>query len=96
MYGNVLNKCSNTEIVVFPYIDRDPKLKPNPIKLVHIKRQHRFDYEKGQCRRSELSETTEKKLFSIRLSLDIFTNFAQSMPARSAAVIEAKGDAIKY
>lgn len=30
------------------------------------------------------------------LPLDIFTNFAQSMPARIAAVIEANGDAIKY
>ena len=52
---------------VFPRIDRDPAFKPNPRQLVHIKRQHRFDYEKGQCRRSELSEGTEKKLFSFQL-----------------------------
>ena len=31
-----------------------------------------------------------------QLSLDIFTDFAQSMPARIAAVIEANGDATKY
>lgn len=30
------------------------------------------------------------------ISLDIFTNYAQSMPARIAAVIEANGDATKY
>ncbi len=30
------------------------------------------------------------------LSLDIFTDFAQSMPARIAAVVEANGNAIKY
>ena len=30
------------------------------------------------------------------LSLDTFTDFAQSMPARIAAVIKANGDAIKY
>lgn len=65
--GKVLEKCANTEVAVFPRIDRDPALKPNPIPLVHIKRQHRFDYENGQCRRSELSENTEKKLFSFVL-----------------------------
>jgi transposase len=31
-----------------------------------------------------------------KLALDTFTNFAQSMPARIAAVIEANGNAIKY
>ena len=30
------------------------------------------------------------------VSLDIFTNFAQSMPARIQAVIKANGDATKY
>ena len=30
------------------------------------------------------------------LSLDLFTDYAQSMPARIAAVIEANGDATKY
>jgi hypothetical protein len=30
------------------------------------------------------------------VSLDLFTDYAQSMPARIAAVIEANGDAIKY
>lgn len=65
--GNLLQKCSNTQIVVFPHIDRDPALKPNPIPLVHIKRQHRFDYEKGQCARSELSEGALKTLFSFQL-----------------------------
>jgi hypothetical protein len=31
-----------------------------------------------------------------QLSLDIFTDFAQSMPARIRAVIAANGDATKY
>jgi len=30
------------------------------------------------------------------VSLDVFTDFAQSMPARIAAVIAANGDATKY
>ena len=30
------------------------------------------------------------------LSLDIFTDFAQSMPARIQAVIDANGDATRY
>jgi hypothetical protein len=59
--------CSNTEICVIPHIDRDPALKPDPFPLVHIKQQHRFDYEKGLCYRSERSEGTEKKLFSFQL-----------------------------
>lgn len=65
--GRLISKCSNTEICVIPHIDRDPALKPDPIPLVHIKRQHRFDYENGLCYRSELSEGTEKKRFSFQL-----------------------------
>ena len=30
------------------------------------------------------------------VSLDLFTDYAQSMPARIAAVIEVNGDATKY
>jgi len=47
--GRLIKKCSNTEICVIPHIDRDPALKPDPVPLVHIKRQHRFDYENGKC-----------------------------------------------
>jgi len=31
-----------------------------------------------------------------QVSIDLFRNYAQSMPARIAAVIEANGDATKY
>jgi len=65
--SRVLKKCSNTEICVIPHIDRDPLLKPDPLPLVHIKRQHRFDYENGKCYCAELSEGAEKKLFSFLL-----------------------------
>ncbi|MDR3738010.1 MAG: hypothetical protein P4L40_03230 [Terracidiphilus sp.] len=65
--SHVLQKCSSTQIVVFPHIDRDPALKPDPIGVVQIKRQHRFDYEKGLCYRAELSEGKEKKRFSFQL-----------------------------
>ena len=65
--GGVLKRCSNTEVCVLPHIDRDPALKPNPLPLVHIKRQHRFDYEDGKCYGAELSEGKERKLFSFRL-----------------------------
>ena len=52
---------------VIPHIDRDPALKPDPIPLVHIKRQHRFDYENGLCYCAELSDGAMKKLFSFQL-----------------------------
>jgi len=65
--GRLIQKCSNTEICVIPHIDRDPALKPNPRSLVHIKRQHRFDYENGLCYCAELSEGAMKKLFSFHL-----------------------------
>jgi len=65
--GRLIKKCSNTEICVIPHIDRDPALKPNPVPLVNIKRQHRFDYENGLCFRSERDEGTEKILFSFQL-----------------------------
>ena len=65
--GRLLKKCSNTEICVIPHIDRDPALKPDPFPLVHIKQQHRFDYEKGLCYSAELSEGAMKKLFSFQL-----------------------------
>ncbi len=58
--GRLLSSCSHTEVCVIPHIDRDPALKPDPIPLVHIKRQHRFDYENGLCYRSELSEAPSK------------------------------------
>ena len=61
--ARLLNKCSNTEIAVFPAIDRDPALKPDPSSIVHIKEQHRFDYENGTCYCSERSVGTMKKLF---------------------------------
>ena len=55
--------CWHRELALcrFPHIDRDPALKPNPIKIVETKRQHRFDYEKGLCYREELSEGKERK-----------------------------------
>jgi hypothetical protein len=65
--GKLLQKCTNTEITVFPHIDRDPSLKPDPPSIVHIKRQHRFDYENGKCYSSERSAGTEKKLFDLTL-----------------------------
>jgi hypothetical protein len=65
--GRVLQKCSNTEVCVIPGIDRDPGLKPDPFSLVHIKRQHRFDYENGRCFSAERSEGALKKLFSFQL-----------------------------
>ena len=65
--GRLIKKCSNTEMCVIPNIDRDPALKPDPLPLVHIKRQHRFDYENGLCYRSERSDGTEKVLFSFLL-----------------------------
>jgi hypothetical protein len=65
--GRLIKKSRNTEICVIPQIDRDPKLKPDPQPLVHIKQQHRYDYENGLCFRSERSAGTEKKLFSFVL-----------------------------
>lgn len=65
--GRLIKKCSNTEICVIPHIDRDSALKPDPFPLVHIKRQHCFDYENGLCYCAELSEGTEKKRFSFLL-----------------------------
>jgi hypothetical protein len=65
--GRVLQKCSNTEVCVIPGIDRDPGLKPDPLSLVHIKRQHRFDYENGRCFSAERSEGALTKLFSFQL-----------------------------
>ncbi len=65
--GGLLKKCSNTQICVFPHIDRDPALKPDPFRIPHIKRQHRFDYENGQCFCAELSEGAFKKLFTFLL-----------------------------
>jgi hypothetical protein len=65
--SQLLKKCCNTEIAVFPSIDRDPALKPDPSKIVHIKRQHRFDYEQGKCYSSELSVGAIKKLFVLSL-----------------------------
>jgi len=64
----LLRKCRDTQILVFPHIDRDPLLKPDPHKLVRIKRQHCFDYEKGTCYSAELSMGAEKKLFSFHLN----------------------------
>ena len=61
--ARLLQKCTNTEIAVFPTIDRDPALKPDPSSIVHIKKQHRFDYENGTCYCSERSLGTMKKLF---------------------------------
>jgi len=55
------------EYCVIPWIDRDPALKPNPLPLVKIKRQHRFDYEDGKCYAAELSAAALKKLFFFRL-----------------------------
>lgn len=65
--GGLLKKCSDTQICVFPHIDRDPALKPDPSKVHHIKRQHRFDYENGQCFCAELSEGAFKKLVTFQL-----------------------------
>ena len=50
----------------------------------------------------KLRPTTDEKVADAfvecwsELSLDIFTDFAQSMPARIQAVIDANGDATKY
>jgi hypothetical protein len=66
-FGKLLQKCAKTEYCVIPWIDRDPALKPNPLPLVKIKRQHRFDYEDGKCYAAELSAAALKKLFSFRL-----------------------------
>jgi len=63
----LLKKCCKTDIIVFSHIDRDPLLKPDPMPLVHIKRQHCFDYEDGKCYASELSSGALKKLFSFCL-----------------------------
>ncbi len=65
--GGLLKKCTNTQITVFPHIDRDPTLKPDPQPIVHIKKQHRFDYENGNCYCSERSAGTMKKLFDLAL-----------------------------
>jgi hypothetical protein len=56
-------KCGQTQIWIFPEIDRDPALKPDPVPLVHIKRQHCFDYVGGLCYAAERSAGAEKKRF---------------------------------
>jgi hypothetical protein len=65
--GRLLDKAASTQVCVIPHIDRDTALKPDPFPLVHIKRQHCFDYEKGKCYSAELSAGALKKLFSFRL-----------------------------
>jgi hypothetical protein len=65
--SSLLKKCADTQIHVFPHIDRDPTLKPDPIPLVHIKRHHCFDYENGLCYCAELSEGAFKKRFLFQL-----------------------------
>lgn len=62
-----MKRCKDTQIVVFRHIDRDPELKPDPQSLVQIKRQHRFDYEKGLCYAAEPSAGAERTLFSFYL-----------------------------
>jgi hypothetical protein len=65
--SSLLKKCADTQIHVFPHIDRDPTLKPDPIPLVHIKRHHCFEYENGLCYCAELSEGAFKKRFLFQL-----------------------------
>jgi hypothetical protein len=65
--SGLLQRNSNTQPCVFPHIDRDPSLKPNPTPVPSIKRQHRFDYENGKCYARELSIGRLKKLFSFKL-----------------------------
>jgi hypothetical protein len=65
--GAVLQRCSQTQICVLPHIDRDPALKPNPQGIVHMKRQHCFEYQDGRCYSSELSAGALKKRFAFRL-----------------------------
>jgi hypothetical protein len=65
--GDLLQRCSDTQVYVLPHIDRDPALKPNPFPIPHIKQQHRLDFAGGKCYYSELSAGALKKLFSFRL-----------------------------
>jgi len=66
-FGNLLLKSCRSQVHVFPSIDRDPALKPDPLPLVSIKSQHRFDYENGLCFASERTAGTMRKRFSFFL-----------------------------
>jgi len=59
--------CSNTQIHIFPHIDRDPKLKPNISSIDAIKKQHSFMYEAGTCRAFEQTKQGQGTNFSFQL-----------------------------
>src|SRR5690606_18493186 len=45
--------CSNTQPMVFPFVDRDEQLKPNVRSIKGIKSKHCFVYQGGTCRAYE-------------------------------------------
>jgi len=52
-FGALLQYATESQIFLFPYIDRDPLLKPKIFPLNQIKKQHSFVYENGICRSYE-------------------------------------------
>jgi len=56
--------CSNTQIHIFPHIDRDPKLKPRISSIKEIKKKHCFVYEANTCRAFEETKMGAGEAFS--------------------------------
>jgi len=62
-FGALLQYATESQIHLFPSIDRDPLLKPNILPLNEIKKHHSFIYENGLCRSFERTNEGEGHLF---------------------------------
>ena len=56
--------CSDTQVHVFPTIDRDPTLKPHVSHIPHIKSKHCFVYANGNCAAASDSSGAGSQPFS--------------------------------
>jgi hypothetical protein len=59
--------CPNTQLYIFPRIDRNPLLKPNCSAVDEIKKKHCFVYAGGNCAASVDSSLAPKQPFSFVL-----------------------------